>query len=98
MTATRWYSHASLVGLLSALAVAGSGCYGAYRGRVVATTPTVYASSPGVVYQAPPPPRTVYAQPQPYADAQWVERPWEWNGAQYVWVDGCWMQARPGYL
>lgn len=95
--------------LVAVAALAASGCYGAYRGRV-ATTPvyyqqqqqygyqTAYPAQAQLIYQAPPPPRQVYAPPQPYAGAQWVDGHWEWNGAQYVWMDGYWTEGRPGYV
>ncbi|MBN8613624.1 MAG: YXWGXW repeat-containing protein [Deltaproteobacteria bacterium] len=93
-----------LLALAALIALPLVGCYRGYSARV-ATTPvyggyqtTAYPAQGTLVYQAPPPPRQVYAQPQPYAGAQWVDGHWEWNGAQYVWVDGYWVQGRPGYV
>jgi hypothetical protein len=93
MTAKRWSW------LMAAVLMVGlSGCYGGYRGRVYSTTSATVVAQPGLVYQAPPPPRSVYVQPAPYPGAVWVEGHWEWNGVQYVWVDGFWTEPRPGYV
>jgi hypothetical protein len=82
--------------LVALVALASSGCYAGYRGRV-GTTVQVQAQY-GFVYQAPPPPMQTYAPPAPYAGAQWIEGHWEWNGAQYVWVEGSWVQGQPGLV
>lgn len=44
----------------------------------------------------PPPAATLDHGPPPYAGAAWVEGHWEWDGLQYVWVDGYWIDLPTG--
>jgi hypothetical protein len=80
-----------------AVTLAG-GCYARayHRGGYVTTG---YSGDAYVVTQAPPStPGVVYAAvTPPYAGAQWVEGHWEWDGYQYVWIDGYWIEPRAGY-
>jgi len=91
--------------LVAALALTlASGCYATVRTRPVYVQPiataTVVAPAPQgvVVYQAPPAPRAVVAvrPAAPVTGAVWVEGHWQWNGAQYVWMQGSWLQPRAG--
>ena len=49
-----------------------------------------------VVRQAPPPAR-VEEMPPPRRGYQWVPGYWAREGRRYVWHDGTWVRARPGY-
>ncbi|MCC7536653.1 MAG: hypothetical protein IT379_10590 [Deltaproteobacteria bacterium] len=74
--------------VLVALAVAAVslvGCVATVRGRG------------GVVYAAPPAVRVEAPPPAPYAGATWVGGHWFWNGYDYEWRPGYYVQARPGY-
>lgn len=90
--------------LLVVLALS-SGCYATVRTRPVyvqpvatATVSTAPVQQGVVVYQAPPPQRAVVAvrPAAPINGAVWVDGHWQWNGAQYVWVQGFWLQPRAG--
>lgn len=75
--------------LLVALAVASVslvGCFATVRTRPV-----------GVVYSAPPAVRVEAPPPAPYAGAAWVGGNWYWNGYDWEWRSGYYVQARPGY-
>jgi hypothetical protein len=60
---------------------------GTIYGRPMAAVPgcPAYASSPDVVV----------AQPGP--SAVWVPGYWEWTGAEYTWVAGCWTVPPAGF-
>ena len=97
-------SLARTLPLLGLLALS-SGCYATVRTRPVyvqpvatATVATAPAPQGVVVYQAPPAPRaTVAVRPAaPVQGAVWVQGHWQWNGAQYIWVQGSWLQPRAG--
>lgn len=60
---------------------------GTIYGRPLAAVPA-YPAYPGT-------PEAVVAQPSP--NAVWVPGYWEWTGAQYVWVGGCWRVPPPGF-
>ncbi|NOY90222.1 MAG: BcpO-related WXXGXW repeat protein [Deltaproteobacteria bacterium] len=83
-----------------------SGCFGHVRTRravyvqpgVTASVSTAPVAQGVVVYQAPPARRaTVAVRPAaPVSGAVWVQGQWQWNGAQYVWTEGYWLQPRAG--
>jgi hypothetical protein len=43
-----------------------------------------------------PPPVRVEVVPAPRAGFIWAPGYWGWNGAQHVWIEGRWIEARPG--
>jgi hypothetical protein len=49
-----------------------------------------------VAQPAPPAPLAEPILVPPAPDAYWVQGNWRWNGYQYVWIAGRWVQARPG--
>ncbi len=97
---------------LAALALVGlfaSGCYVRARpARTVTYSGTVSATAGApaaqgvVVYQAPPPAQATIAvnarPPAPYPNSVWVDGHWEWNGNQYVWMNGYWVQGRVNHV
>jgi hypothetical protein len=46
---------------------------------------------------APPPPPAEAPPPPPRQGFVWAPGYRNWDGGRYVWVQGRWMEARPGY-
>jgi len=90
------------LGVLVVSALSLSGCFARVRTRPVYAGATVQAGyAPGVVvYDAPPQPQVVVntPPPAPYQGAVWVQGHWQWNGAQYIWMDGTYIQPRVGHV
>ena len=57
---------------------------------------SVNINVPGLVMQAPPPPR-YEALPPPRGGYVWVPGRWAWDGRAYAWRRGDWRPARAGY-
>jgi hypothetical protein len=69
---------------LAALTLAALPAYSLAQGSAV----VVQAAPPPALYEVAPPPRPGYV---------WSEGYWSWDGIRYVWVQGSYIQVRPGY-
>jgi hypothetical protein len=67
---------------------------GTIYGSEAQATTTVYVSSPP---PPPPAPGDAYMGPPPFPGAVWINGYWAWDGREYVWAAGHWIQAPPGY-
>jgi surface antigen len=77
-------------------AIAGAIIGGTIGNSVDHQNGTIYGQPVAAVPAYPaPPPEVVVAQPTP--DSVWVPGHWEWNGAQYVWIQGYWAVPPPGF-
>jgi hypothetical protein len=92
----------SLVGLASAQAepavVATPGTY--YSGPQVYSYPNqpyAYPGQPAVVAQSAPPAPIYESVPSPREGYIWAPGHYEWRGGQYTWIQGGWLNSRPGY-
>ena len=84
-------------GALVLLLLSLPGCYVTVAGPGRRTAGAAVVTGPSVAYAPPPAPGVVYAPgPPPYRSAVWVEGHWEWDGYQYVWSDGYWVDGRDG--
>jgi hypothetical protein len=56
-----------------------------------------YPSQPAVVVQAAPPAPIYEAVPAPREGSIWAPGHYEWRNGRYTWIQGGWIDARPGY-
>ena len=93
----------ALASLLTAALLAGATAPSATAAVVVfhgPPHPVFYPPSAVWVGRVPPvlpPPRFTIAAPPPRLGWTWVPAYWRWTGSRYVWVDGGWLAARPGF-
>ena len=52
---------------------------------------------PPPTYAPIPPPRAEVIPPPPGGRLVWEPGHWHWNGAQYVWIGGHYIERRPEY-
>src|ERR1044072_8297144 len=76
--------------LLMVLALALPACMVSGRGTMAVET------TPGAVYQEPPPPQAEGVTARP--GYVWIRGRWEWRGGQYVWAGGHWERERANYV
>ena len=81
----RTFKALSLSLVMALTSLAGAGCVLRTRGTVAYT-----------VEADPPPPRHVYVASRP--GSVWVDGYWYWGGADWVWMDGYYIDERPGYV